>query len=56
MGVYMKNLGCSPTSDVVNFEFIMVQIYLNVSNKSLKFHVSKLLKLSYTIVGLITLN
>ena len=32
MGVYMKNLGCSPTINVVNFEFIMVQIYLDASD------------------------
>ena len=30
MGVYMKNLGCTSTSDVMNLEFIMVQIYLMV--------------------------
>ena len=28
MDVYMKNLGCTPTSDVVDLEFIMVQIHL----------------------------
>ena len=32
MGVYMKNFGCSSTIDVVNLEFIMVQIYLNASD------------------------
>ena len=32
MSVYIKNLGCSPTSDVINLEFIMMQVYLNASD------------------------
>ena len=38
--VYMKNLECSPTSVVVSLKFIMVQMHLNASDYSLKFHVS----------------
>ena len=45
MNVYMKNLGCSPTSDVVDLEFILVHIHLNASDSSLKFHVLKMPKL-----------
>ena len=56
MGVYMKNLRCFSTSIVVNIEFIIVQIYSNVSNYFLKFHMSKLPKLPYIVVGLLTLN
>ena len=32
MGVYMKSLECSPTIDVVNLGFIMLQIYLNIND------------------------
>ena len=52
----MKNLGCSSTIDVVDLELILVQIHLNASDLSLKLHVSKLQKLSYTTTSLITLN
>ena len=38
MGVYMKNLGCSPTSVVLNLEFIMVKMHLNASDHFLKLH------------------
>ena len=54
--VYMKNLGCSPTCAIWNLEFIMVQMHLNVSDYSLKFHVSELPKLLYTAASLLTLN
>ena len=53
MGVYMKNLGCSPTSDVMDLEFILVQIYFNVSDLSLKFH---LLTTTKTILFYCRLN
>ena len=56
MGVYMKNLGCSPISIVVSSEFIIVQMHLNASDYSLKFCVSRLLKLPFTAAGLLTLN
>ena len=56
MGVYMKDLECSSISVVVNLEFIMVQIHLNANDYSLKFHVSKLLKLPYTAVHLLTFH
>ena len=39
MDVYMKNLVCSYTNAKVNLEFIKVQIQLNASDYSLKFHV-----------------
>ena len=55
-GVYMKNLGYLPINFVVNLEFIMVQIYLNANDYSLKFHVLELPKLPYTAVGLLSLN
>ena len=56
MGVYMKNLGCSSTSAMVNLEFIMVPIHLNASDYSLKFNVLELKKLPYIATSLITLN
>ena len=46
MGVYMKNFGCSSTSAVVSLKFIMVQMHLNASDYSLKFHVSQLPQIS----------
>ena len=39
-GCLQENLGCSLTSVVVSLEFIMVQMHINVSDYSLKFHVS----------------
>ena len=56
MGVYMKNLGCSPISAVMSLEYIMVQMHLNTCDYSLKFHLSKLPKLSYTAANSFTLN
>ena len=56
MGVHMKNLQCSSIGNVVNLEFIMVKIHLNANDYFIKFHVSKLPKLSYIDVGLLTLN
>ena len=32
MEIYMKNLGCSSTSDAVDLEFILVQIHLIASD------------------------
>ena len=51
MGVYMKSLGCSPTSAVVSLEYIMVQMHLNAFDYSLKFYLSELPKLPNTTVG-----
>ena len=56
MDVYMKNLECFPTSALVNLEFIMLQIHLNANDYSLKFYVSELPKLPYTVASLLTLN
>ena len=58
MIVYMKNLGCSPTSAMVGLEYIMVQMQLNACDysNSLKFYLSELPKLPYTIAGSFTLN
>ena len=51
MGVYMKNLGCSPTSVVMSLEYIMAQMYLNACDYSLKFYLSELPKLPHTVAG-----
>ena len=56
MDVYMENLGCFPTSVVMNLKFIMVQIHLNANDYFPKFHVLELPKLPYTIAGLLTPN
>ena len=53
VGAYMNNLGWFLKINVVNLEFVMVQIYLNASDYSLKFHVPKL---PYTIASLLTFN
>ena len=52
----MKNLGCTATIVVVNLEFIMVQMYLNASDYSLKFDMLEVPKLPYIAISLITLN
>ena len=51
MDVYMKNLRYSSTSFLVSLEYIMVQIHLIACDYSLKFHLSELPKLPYSIAG-----
>ena len=48
MSVYMKNLGCSPTSAMVSLEYIMVEMHLNASDSSLKFYLLELPRLIYS--------
>ena len=52
----MINLEWLLRRDMMNLEFIVVQIHLIVSDYSLKFYVFKLPKLPYIVVGLLTLN
>ena len=52
----MNNLRHLLEINVVNLELVMMQIYLNANDYSLKFHMSKLPKLPYIAAGFLTLN
>ena len=52
----MNNLGKLLGRDVVDLEFIMVQIHLNANDYSLKFHVYELPKLPCIATSLLILN
>ena len=56
VGAYMNNLRWLLRRNVVNLEFVMVEIHLNASDYFLKFHMLKLSKLPYIDVGLLILN